>query len=70
MTCGNPCPVVDRRTGIIWLPFCKNLADGNETLITQGKAPRTVWITYSDDDGQSWAEPVEITAAVKKREWT
>jgi sialidase-1 len=70
MTCGNPCPVVDRRTGIIWLPFCKNLADGSETLITQGKAPRTVWITHSDDDGQSWAEPVEITAAVKKPEWT
>jgi len=70
MTCGNPCPVVDRETGTIWLPFCKNLADGNETLITQGKAPRTVWITHSVDDGQSWAEPVDITGAVKKPAWT
>lgn len=70
MTCGNPCPVVDCETGVIWLPFCKNQAAGDENLITQGKAPRTVWITHSVDDGQSWAQPVEITAAVKKPEWT
>jgi hypothetical protein len=54
MTCGNPCPVVDGETGVIWLPFCKNLADGDEDLITQGKAPRTVWITSSRDNGQRW----------------
>jgi sialidase-1 len=70
MTCGNPCPVVDRSTGTLWLPFCKNLADGDENLITWGKAPRTVWITHSDDDGISWADPVEITASVKKSSWT
>ena len=70
MTCGNPCPVVDRDTGIIWLPFCKNLADGNETLITQGKAPRTVWLTHSSDDGLTWAEPKEITSDVKDPGWT
>lgn len=38
MTCGNPCPVVDRATGVIWLPFCKNLADGDEDLITVDQA--------------------------------
>lgn len=70
MTCGNPCPVVDRDTGIIWLPFCKNLADGDEDLITQGKAPRTVWITASHDDGATWAPPKEITASVKEPTWT
>ena len=30
ITCGNPCSVVERETGAIWLPFCKNLADGDE----------------------------------------
>lgn len=70
MTCGNPCPVVDRDTGVIWLPFCKNLADGDENLITQGKAPRTVWITHSSDDGVTWVPPHEITAAVKDPSWT
>lgn len=70
MTCGNPCPVVERETGAIWLPFCKNLADGDETMICQGKAPRTVWITHSVDDGHSWSEPREITASVKDPQWT
>ena len=70
MTCGNPCPVVERESGTIWLPFCKNLADGGETLICEGKAPRTVWITHSVDDGQTWAQPREITASVKEPQWT
>ena len=70
ITCGNPCPVVERESGTIWLPFCKNLAEGGESLICGGKAPRTVWITHSVDDGESWAEPREITAAVKDPQWT
>ena len=70
MTCGNPCPVVDAAGGRVWLPFCKNLADGPEGMIIEGKAPRTVWITHSDDDGGSWSEPREITAQVKAPEWT
>lgn len=70
MTCGNPCPVVEQETGAIWLPFCKNLADGDETMICLGKAPRTVWITHSVDDGQSWSEPRDITASVKDPQWT
>jgi sialidase-1 len=70
MTCDNPCPVLDRDTGEIWLPFCKNLADGGEDLIIQDKAPRTVWITHSGDDGVTWAEPREITGAVKDPSWT
>jgi len=70
MTCGNPCPVVDRNTGTIWLPFCKNLAAGPEGMITEGKAPRTVWLTHSKDDGLAWAEPREITATTKDSSWT
>ena len=70
MTCGNPAPVLDRHTGTIWLPFCKNHADGDEALIRKGLAPRTVWVTRSDDDGASWADPVEITAVVKHPGWT
>ena len=55
ITIGNPCPVVDRKTGTIWLPFCRD----NDR----------VFITKSSDDGRSWAEPVEITPHVKKPEW-
>lgn len=70
MTCGNPCPVLDKSTGVIWLPFCQNLADGDETLICEGKAPRTVWVTHSLDHGATWAAPREITAQVKRPDWT
>ena len=70
MTCGNPAPVLDRHTGTIWLPVCMSRADGDEALIRQGLAPRTVWVTRSDDDGETWANPVEITADVKRPGWT
>jgi len=70
MTCGNPCPVVDQDTGTIWLPSNKNLGDVGETMIMEGKGPRTVWITKSSDDGATWSEPVEITADVKDPSWT
>ncbi len=69
-TIGNPAPVVDRDTGIIWLLVTRNLAEGPESLIIEGKAPRTVWVTYSEDDGKTWAELKEITQYVKKPSWT
>ena len=68
--CGNPAPVVDHTTGTIWLLFCKNRRDGNEQMICEGRAPRTVWVTLSEDDGATWAEPKEITANVKPPEWS
>ncbi len=55
ITIGNPCPVVDRTNGTIWLPFCRN----NDR----------VFITKSTDDGRTWAQPVEITEHVKKPGW-
>ena len=67
--CGNPAPVLDRDTGTIWLLFCKNRKEDRERHIVRGGLPRTVWATHSQDDGATWAEPVEITAAVKRPEW-
>ena len=61
--------MVDRSTGRIWLAFCRNRIDGDEWAISAGEAPRTVWMTGSGDDGRTWCEPVEITAAVKRPEW-
>lgn len=70
VTCGNPCPVVDRRDGVIHLPFCKNQAEGPEERIVAGKAPRTVWVTRSADEGVTWSEPVDITRECKDGSWT
>lgn len=66
---GNPAPVVDRTTGTIWMPFCKNFGNRGEGLIKQGKAPRTVWVTHSKDDGATWSKPIEITDTTKKKHW-
>jgi sialidase-1 len=55
VTIGNPCPVVDRSTGTIWLTFCRNNTDA--------------FVTASTDDGRTWAVPRAITDAVKKPTW-
>lgn len=65
----NPCPVQDRATGTIWLPLNWNLAEGSESKIVVGQAPREVWLLRSDDDGVTWTAPVEITAQVKPEGW-
>lgn len=71
-TCGNPCPVVDRTTGVIHLLLTHNLGSDSESDIVRGKAKgaRTVWHCTSSDDGRTWSKPVEITAPTKKPEWT
>ena len=55
ITIGNPSPVVDRDTGTIWLPMCRDNRD--------------VLITKSTDDGLTWSKPVDITRSVKKPDW-
>jgi len=54
-TMGNPCPVVDRDTGVIWLPLCKN----NDQ----------VYIMKSENNGATWSNPMEITKDVKLPSW-
>jgi sialidase-1 len=70
-TCGNPCPVVDQATGVIWLLLTWNHGQDNESEIKQntGKDTRRVFITHSEDDGRTWDRPQEITADVKRPEW-
>jgi sialidase-1 len=71
-TFGNPCPVVDRNTGIIWLLTTQNRGTDREKDIIAGtsEASRTVWAMKSEDDGVTWSTPVEITASVKRPDWT
>ncbi|HVU34404.1 MAG TPA: exo-alpha-sialidase [Opitutaceae bacterium] len=71
-TCGNPCPVVDRSTGTIWLLATHNLGLDHESALSRGRArgTRTVWVLHSDDQGAHWSAPAEITADVKDPAWT
>ncbi|HWQ56858.1 MAG TPA: exo-alpha-sialidase [Bryobacteraceae bacterium] len=71
-TIGNPAPVVDLRNGTVWLLLTSNPGDVPEKDIQAGLTgpTRRVWVTHSNDDGATWAKPREITAAVKRPEWS
>ncbi len=71
-TSGNPCPVVDESTGVIWLLMTWNRGDDKEPQIIEQTSTdtRRVYVTHSDDDGVTWAEPREITSLAKLPNWT
>ena len=61
-TCGNPAPVVDAATGRIVLPMTWNAGADVERDIIAGTstAPRSAYVTRSDDDGLTWAPAREL----------
>ena len=71
-TCGNPCPVLDRATGVLWLLMTHNRGDDREEDIIKqrGRGTRTVWLSSSRDNGATWSPPIEITSQVKAPHWT
>lgn len=70
-TCGNPCPVLDETTGTIWLLLTHNLGKDSERDIIHHKAEgtRTVWVSKSEDDGDTWFVPINITKSTKWHSW-
>lgn len=70
-TIGNPCPVIDRATGTIWMPLTRNRGDEWEGQVLAGSArePRTVWLMKSTDDGHTWTSPVSISETTRKPHW-
>lgn len=69
--CGNPCPVQDRDTGIIWLLLTWNDSTDSGKKLHDGTAKdtRRVYVCSSEDDGRTWSKPIEITATTKKKDW-
>jgi sialidase-1 len=70
-TCGNPCPVIDQATGRIILFMTWNLGSDEEASATyhEGEDTRRPYMCYSDDDGLTWSEPVDMTAVCKVPDW-
>ncbi|HDP34312.1 MAG TPA: glycosyl hydrolase family protein [Candidatus Hydrogenedentes bacterium] len=71
-TSGNPCAVVDRDTGVIWLLMTWNRGDDHEKDIIALKSEdtRRVFVTHSTDEGRTWSKAREITSDVKQDNWT
>ncbi len=71
-TCGNPSPVVDKKTGNIILLSTWNLGSDHEKDIVNktSKDTRRVFLLSSSDDGNTWSKATEITKDVKRDDWT
>lgn len=67
-THGNPVPVVDRITGRIFL-FTTYNAGRDDDRPCDTPCERTPHLQYSDDDGRTWSEPVDMSEQVKLPEW-
>ena len=64
---GNPCPIVDRDTGRIYLLSCTSVEE--ELAILTGSSYREIWICYSDDDGLTWSELRNISPMARREDW-
>jgi sialidase-1 len=71
-TFGNPCPVLDSKSGTLWLLSTHNRGTDREKDIIAGtsEGSRTVWAMKSSDEGVTWSAPADITSSVKKPDWT
>ncbi|MGL4854444.1 MAG: exo-alpha-sialidase [Lentisphaeria bacterium] len=65
--CGNPAPIVDTKSGRIFLLSCGST--DSEHAVMSGKATREVYIQHSDDDGKSWTARRNISHMVRKENW-
>jgi sialidase-1 len=61
---GNPTPVVDRDTGRIWM-FMNRQPAGHGDIDSWDDVQ--VWVSYSDNDGQSFTEPVDMSEQLKPK---
>lgn len=64
---GNPCPLVDQKSGKIFLFYCGSRHSEGQVL--GGVGSREVYVMTSTDDGQSWSEPRNLSASAKKPSW-
>jgi sialidase-1 len=72
---GDPAILVDRQTGTIWViaAWTHGMGNGRAWFNSQQGIDRAqtaqLMLVRSDDDGQTWSEPVNITGQVKDPSW-
>jgi len=64
---GNPCPIVDQKTGRIFLISCTSEQSEHKIYLGQGR--RTIWIQHSDNDGITWSKPRNISTKIYPANW-
>ena len=71
-TCGNPSPVLDLESGRLSLLSTWNRGEDKEWQIIDQKSidTRHVFLIHSNDNGETWSKPKEITNDVKLDNWT
>jgi sialidase-1 len=67
-THGNPVPVVDQEKGRILVAetFNKGRTDGKNC---EAPCDRTPHLQHSDDDGESWSSPRDMSAELRPSDW-
>lgn len=68
---GNPSPVLDAASGrVVLLATYKAGTDSEMEILTgTGADTSREYLLSSDDDGDTWSEPVDITESVKAPDW-
>jgi len=80
MAAGDPCMLVDRQTGAVWIIYdhvypsmdaLREDAPERAEGAQPGYQGRVLFLyaVRSDDDGRTWSEPIDLTPAVKHPSW-
>jgi sialidase-1 len=61
----NPTPVLDRSNGRLWIAY-NRWEPGKDTPNSRvGTTDNQAWLRYSDDNGQTWSAPRDITRVAR-----
>jgi len=80
MAAGDPCMLVDRQTGAVWIIYdhvypsmavLREMDPERAEGAQPGYQGRVLFLhaIRSDDDGRTWSEPIDLTPAVKDPAW-
>jgi sialidase-1 len=61
----NPATVVDRSTGKVWVLYLRSKPGRSTRTSRPGTDDMQTQARYSEDNGESWSEPIDLTAVAR-----